>query len=79
MATDPVTAPQTNRGKIIYGLLIGIFAVMIRVINPAYAEGMMLAILLMNVFSPLIDHCVIAKNIRMRKKRAINRQKVTAK
>ncbi len=79
MATDPVTAPQTDRGKIIYGLLIGIFAVMIRVVNPAYAEGMMLAILLMNVFSPLIDHCVIAKNIRMRKKRAINHQKATAK
>lgn len=70
MATDPVTAPQTNRGKIIYGLLIGIFAVMIRVVNPAYAEGMMLAILLMNVFTPLIDHCVIARNIRMRSKRA---------
>lgn len=70
MATDPVTAPQTNRGKIIYGLLIGIFAVMIRVVNPAYAEGMMLAILLMNVFAPLIDHCVIARNIRMRSKRA---------
>ena len=72
MATDPVTAPQTNKGKVIYGLLIGIFAVLVRVINPAYAEGMMLAILLMNVFSPLIDHCVIARNINMRKKRAQN-------
>ena len=70
MATDPVTAPQTNVGKWIYGLLIGIFAVLIRVVNPAYAEGMMLAILLMNVFAPLIDHCVVARNIKMRKKRA---------
>ena len=72
MATDPVTAPQTNTGKWIYGLLIGIFAVVLRVLNPAYAEGMMLAILLMNCFAPLIDHCVIAHNIRMRKQRAIN-------
>lgn len=79
MATDPVTAPQTNTGKWIYGLLIGIFAVMIRVINPAYAEGMMLAILLMNVFAPLIDHCVVARNIKMRQKRAKTNSKTTTK
>ena len=70
MATDPVTAPQTNAGKWIYGLLIGIFAVMLRVLNSAYAEGMMLAILLMNCFAPLIDHCVVTRNIKMRKRRA---------
>lgn len=70
MATDPVTAAQTNIGKWIYGLFIGIFAVMLRVINPAYPEGMMLSILLMNCFAPLIDHCVIARNIKMRQKRA---------
>ena len=78
MATDPVTAPQTNTGKWIYGLLIGIFAVMLRVLNSAYAEGMMLAILLMNCFAPLIDHCVIARNIKMRQRRAIAHHK-TAK
>jgi Na+-transporting NADH:ubiquinone oxidoreductase subunit B len=78
MATDPVTAAQTNVGKWIYGLLIGIFAVMLRVINPAYPEGMMLAILLMNCFAPLIDHCVISRNIAMRKKRAIISSKTTA-
>ena len=75
MATDPVTAPQTNTGKWIYGLLIGIFAVMLRVLNSAYAEGMMLAILLMNCFAPLIDHCVIARNIKIRQRRAIAHHK----
>jgi len=70
MATDPVTAAQTNRGKIIYGLLIGVFAIIIRVFNPAYPEGMMLAILLMNVFAPLVDHYVIEGNIKRRLKRA---------
>jgi Na+-transporting NADH:ubiquinone oxidoreductase subunit B len=79
MATDPVTAPQTNTGKWIYGLLIGIFAVLLRVLNSAYAEGMMLAILLMNCFAPLIDHCVIARNIRMRQKRAVVTSKASAK
>ena len=59
MATDPVTATQTNQGKIIYGLLVGFFAIVIRVFNPAYPEGMMLAILFMNVFAPLIDHYII--------------------
>ena len=78
MATDPVTAAQTNIGKWIYGLLIGIFAVMLRVINPAYPEGMMLAILLMNCFAPLIDHCVIAHNIKMRQKRAFAKSKTIA-
>ncbi len=69
MATDPVTASQTNKGKWIYGILIGIVAVLIRVLNPAYPEGMMLAILLMNVFAPLIDHYVVEGNIKKRKKR----------
>jgi Na+-transporting NADH:ubiquinone oxidoreductase subunit B len=78
MATDPVTAAQTNIGKWIYGLLIGIFAVMLRVINPAYPEGMMLSILLMNCFAPLIDHCVVARNIKMRQKRAIVQRKTIA-
>ena len=69
MATDPVSAAQTMRGKWIYGFLIGFFAVMIRIFNPAYPEGIMLAILLMNVFSPVIDHYVIQANIKKRKKR----------
>ena len=69
MATDPVTAAQTNRGKYIYGFLIGFMAVIIRVVNPAYPEGMMLAILLMNVFAPLIDHYVVEANIKRRLKR----------
>ena len=78
MATDPVTAAQTNVGKWIYGFLIGAFAVMLRVVNPAYPEGMMLSILLMNCFAPLIDHCVIARNIAKRKKRALVTSKTTA-
>ena len=69
MATDPVTAAQTNRGKYIYGFLIGFMAVIIRVVNPAYPEGMMLAILLMNVFAPLIDHYIVESNIKRRLKR----------
>lgn len=69
MATDPVTAAQTNMGKLIYGFLIGAVTILIRVANPGYPEGMMLAILLLNVFAPLIDWCVIACNIRKRKKR----------
>lgn len=71
MATDPVTAAQTARGKIIYGFLIGVMAVLIRVLNPAYPEGMMLAILLLNVFAPLIDHYVVESNIKKRLKRAV--------
>ncbi len=66
MATDPVTAAQTNRGKYIVGFLIGMLAILIRVFNPAYPEGMMLAILLMNVFAPLVDHYVISGNIKRR-------------
>jgi Na+-transporting NADH:ubiquinone oxidoreductase subunit B len=69
MATDPVTASQTNRGKWIYGFLIGFFSVMIRVFNPAYPEGVMLAILLMNVFAPTIDHYVVQGNVKRRLKR----------
>ena len=70
MATDPVTATQTERGKYIYGFLVGFLAILIRVLNPAYPEGMMLAILFMNVFAPLIDHNVMQANIRRRLKRA---------
>ncbi|NBC82066.1 MAG: NADH:ubiquinone reductase (Na(+)-transporting) subunit B [Bacteroidetes bacterium] len=70
MATDPVTATQTNKGKYIYGFLIGFLAILIRVLNPAYPEGVMLAILLMNVFAPLIDHYVVEGNINRRLKRA---------
>lgn len=69
MATDPVTAAQTNKGKWIYGFLIGVMAVLIRVVNPAYPEGMMLSILLLNVFAPLIDYYVVDTNIRRRMKR----------
>lgn len=69
MATDPVTASQTNTGKYIYGFFIGFFAILIRVFNPAYPEGMMLAILFMNVMAPLIDHYVIQANINRRLKR----------
>ena len=74
MATDPVTATQTNKGKIIYGILVGFFAIVIRVFNPAYPEGMMLAILFMNVFAPLIDHYIIEANVKKR----IGRVKVIA-
>lgn len=70
MATDPVSASQTNKGKYIYGFLLGIFAILIRVFNPAYPEGMMLAILLMNTFAPLIDYYVVEANINRRLKRA---------
>jgi Na+-transporting NADH:ubiquinone oxidoreductase subunit B len=75
MATDPVTAAQSNTGKFIYGFLIGVFAILIRVVNPAYPEGMMMAILLMNVFAPLIDHYVVKANInrRLRRSRTLRR------
>ncbi len=69
MVTDPVTSAQTEKGKWIYGFLTGLFAILIRVLNPAYPEGVMLAILLMNVFAPLIDHYVIEANIKRRLKR----------
>ncbi|MEN8777394.1 MAG: NADH:ubiquinone reductase (Na(+)-transporting) subunit B [Polaribacter sp.] len=69
MATDPVTASQTNKGKWIYGFLIGFLSIMIRVFNPAYPEGVFLAILLMNVFAPTIDHYVVQGNVKRRMKR----------
>ena len=74
MATDPVSAAQTEKGKWIYGFLIGILAILIRVLNPAFPEGMMLAILLMNTFAPLVDHYVVNSNIKKRMKRV----KITA-
>lgn len=77
MATDPVTASQTEKGKWIYGFLIGVFAVLVRVFNPAYPEGMMLSILLMNAFAPLIDHYIIEANISKRKKRAAKAAKIS--
>lgn len=69
MATDPVTASQTNKGKWIYGFFIGFISIMIRVFNPAYPEGVMLAILLMNVFAPTIDHYIVQGNVKHRLKR----------
>ncbi|MEC8739179.1 MAG: NADH:ubiquinone reductase (Na(+)-transporting) subunit B [Bacteroidota bacterium] len=66
MATDPVSAAQTNRGKILYGFFIGVLTVLIRVFNPAYPEGIMMAILLMNVFAPLFDYYVVKSNIKKR-------------
>jgi Na+-transporting NADH:ubiquinone oxidoreductase subunit B len=69
MATDPVSGSQTNKGKWIYGFLIGFLGIMIRIFNPAYPEGIMLAILLMNVFAPTIDHYVVQGNIKRRKNR----------
>ncbi len=66
MATDPVTASQTSRGKWIYGFLAGFISIMIRIFNPAYPEGVMLAILLMNVFAPTIDHYVVRSNVKKR-------------
>jgi Na+-transporting NADH:ubiquinone oxidoreductase subunit B len=78
MATDPVSAAQTNKGKWIYGVLVGVFCILIRVFNPAYPEGVMLAILLMNVFAPTIDHYVVEANISKRKKRWSSAQLKTA-
>ncbi len=69
MATDPVSAAQTTKGKWIYGFLVGLMSILIRVFNPAYPEGVMLAILFMNVMAPLIDHIVVASNIKKRGKR----------
>ena len=70
MATDPVSAANTHVGQYIYGLLIGALIIVIRVLNPAFPEGTMLAILLMNVFAPLIDHFVVQANVRRRLRRA---------
>jgi Na+-transporting NADH:ubiquinone oxidoreductase subunit B len=69
MATDPVTSCRTKTGKYIFGFLIGAFAIMVRVLNPGYPEGMMLAILFMNSFAPLIDYAVVEANIKRRIKR----------
>jgi len=71
MATDPVSASQTETGKWIYGFLVGFLSILFRVLNPAYPEGVMLAILLMNLFAPLIDHYVVQSNIRRRMNRAV--------
>ena len=70
MATDPVSSSATEQGRWIYGFLIGVLVILIRVVNPAYPEGVMLAILFMNVFAPLIDHFVVRKNIKRRLARA---------
>ena len=72
MATDPVTSARTETGKYIYGFLIGAMAVIIRVMNPGYPEGMMLAIFFGNMVAPLIDHCIVARNISKRMKRGSN-------
>ena len=72
MATDPVTAATTNTGKLIYGFLGGFFSIMIRVFNPAYPEGVMMAVLFMNVMAPMIDHYVLQANINRRQKRLQN-------
>ncbi len=69
MATDPVTSAQTECGKWIYGFLVGALAVTVRIWNPGYPEGMMLAILLMNTFAPLIDHYVVEASIKRRAKK----------
>ncbi|MGB1295318.1 MAG: NADH:ubiquinone reductase (Na(+)-transporting) subunit B [Flavobacteriales bacterium] len=69
MATDPVTAAQTEKGKWIYGFLVGFLAMLVRVVNPAYPEGMMMAILFMNIMAPTIDHYVVQGNIKRRLKR----------
>lgn len=74
MATDPVTSARTERGKYVYGLIIGILAIIIRVLNPGYPEGMMLAVLFANMFAPLIDYCVVQGNISKRMKRSITKK-----
>jgi Na+-transporting NADH:ubiquinone oxidoreductase subunit B len=66
MATDPVSSAFTESGKFYYGLGIGVMVILVRVVNPAYPEGMMLAILFMNMFAPLIDHFFVAANIKRR-------------
>ena len=70
-ATQAMQRQRTETGKYIFGFLIGVMAIVIRVLNPGYPEGMMLAILLMNIFAPLIDYCVVQGNISRREKRAI--------
>ena len=71
MATEPVTAAHTERGKIYYGALIGVLCVLVRCVNPAYPEGMMLAILFANAFAPLIDYSVINKHVKRRQKKYV--------
>jgi Na+-transporting NADH:ubiquinone oxidoreductase subunit B len=71
MATDPVSASMTNAGRWIFGALIGFMTVLIRVVNPAFPEGIMLAILFANIFAPLIDYAVIQFNIRRRRQRHV--------
>lgn len=73
MATDPVTSARTETGKYIYGFMIGFMAIVVRVMNPGYPEGMMLAILFMNMFAPLIDYCVVQRNISARAKRSLKK------
>ena len=73
MATDPVSSAQTDRGRLYYGFLIGFMTVLIRVLNPAYPEGMMLAILFANAFAPMIDYYVVKGNIKRRQLRSANR------
>ncbi|MDR1357069.1 MAG: NADH:ubiquinone reductase (Na(+)-transporting) subunit B [Tannerellaceae bacterium] len=73
MATDPVTSARTETGKYIFGFLVGVMAIVIRTLNPGYPEGMMLAILLMNIFAPLIDYYVVESNIKRRLKRAVTK------
>ena len=70
MATDPVTGARTETGKWIYGALVGVMAILIRSYNSGYPEGAMLAVLLMNVFAPLIDYCVVQANVSRRLRRA---------
>ena len=72
MATDPVSSAQTDKGRLYYGFLIGLMAIIIRVLNPAYPEGMMLAILFANAFAPLIDYYVVKANIKRRELRSVN-------
>ena len=69
MATDPVSASMTDPGKLLFGFLIGVMTVLIRVVNPAFPEGIMLAILFANLFAPLIDHFFVQANIKRRAKR----------
>ena len=76
MATEPVTSSHTNTGRWIYGFLIGVLTVIIRSINPAYPEGVMLAILLMNVFAPTIDHYVIDASVKRRERRLNSKLKM---
>ncbi|HMS16301.1 MAG TPA: RnfABCDGE type electron transport complex subunit D, partial [Planctomycetota bacterium] len=73
MATDPVSAAMTDAGKWVYGILIGVMTILVRVINPAYPEGIMLAILFGNVFAPLIDYYVVKANINRRLARSVKR------